>query len=163
MLLAPLPFPDPDRLVRLEEVRLERPSDGVPASYLNFRDWQERSASEGEMAGICTRSLILSEGEQTQREPAGLVTWNLFSLLGIHAVVGREFREQDDQVGAAPVVLLGEGLWLDRFGSDPSVVGRSILVDGRPHTVVAVIPRFTHPAGTVALRPPLDPSDTLRA
>ncbi len=164
VLLAPLPFPDPDRLVRLEEFRLERPSDGVPASYLNFRDWQEHGASVGEMAGICTRSLILSEGEQTRREPVGLVTWNLFSLLRIHAVVGRGFRQQDDQVGAPPVVLLGEGLWHDRFGSDPSVVGRSVLIDGRPHTVVGVIQRFTHPAVPGPLRSgrlwiPLRPSE----
>jgi putative ABC transport system permease protein len=146
VLLQPLPFIEPNRLVALNEIRHENRLDPGPVSYLNFRDWQEQSVGVAEMAAIGPRSLTVADGQQAERHSGALVTWNFFPLLGVQPIIGRGFRQDEDRAGGAPVVLLSEGLWQDRYAGDRAVVGRSVVVDGTPHTVVGIMPRFAHAA-----------------
>jgi len=146
VLLQPLPFIESNRLVALNEIRHEDPQDRAPVSYPNFRDWREQSVSVAELAAMAPRSLTVSDAQQAERHSGALVTWNFFPLLGIQPIMGRGFREDEDRPGAAPVVLLSEGLWRERYAADPTVVGRSVVIEGSPRTVVGIMPRFAHAA-----------------
>ena len=73
-----------------------------------------------------------------------MVTGNFFSLLGVRPILGRTFRAEEDQLGAAPVAILGEGLWKRRFGSIPDILGKSIAVNGKDYTIIGVVPSSFH-------------------
>lgn len=88
------------------------------------------------------------------------LTWNLFPVLGVRPVHGRGFREEDDRPGAAPVVLVSDALWQERNARDPSVIGQSILVNGRPHAIVGVMPPGFSLAGGQRLWLPIAPRAT---
>ena len=152
LLLQPLPFAEPNRLLALSEVRHASPLEAGRVSYPNFRDWQAQSAAIVDMAALRPRDLTISDREQAERHSGGLITWNFFPLLGIQPIIGRGFREDEDRAGAEPVVLLSEGLWRQRYAGDPALVGRSIVVDGRPHTVVGIMASWAHPALPSLLR-----------
>ncbi len=152
VLLQPLPFIESNRLVAFNEIRRENPLDVEPVSYPNFRDWQEQGAAIAEMAAMRTRSVTVSDAQHTERHPGALVTWNFFPLLGIQPLVGRGFRQDDDRADAGEVVLLSEVLWQERYEGNPAAIGRSVIVDGRPHTIVGIVPRFAHPGLPGSLR-----------
>jgi len=136
-LLRPLPFPDPDRLVMVWE-RTARFPRGVVSSR-DFDDWQTRNRSFDVMAGVFNYARRLSTPDGTVEQiPAQQVTPRFFDLLGARFVVGRTFLPSD--VAVPPnVVILSEGLWRDRFGGDPAVVGQTIQLDAQPFTVVGVV------------------------
>jgi putative ABC transport system permease protein len=140
VLLEPLPFADPDRLMVLNE---SNPPMGVRrsgVSYSNLRDWRERSRSFSALAGIQMRSLTIADRGEPERYNGAAVSWELFSTLGVRPALGRDFMAADDQQGTEPVVLLSDEVWRVRYTSDPTIVGRSLLLDGRPHTIVGVMP-----------------------
>ena len=145
VLLQPLPFDEPDRLLTLSEVRRSSPANGGPVSYLNFLDWQEASDPVMELAAMRSLSITLTDGAQSNRPRAALATWNLFPMLGIQPALGRGLRQDDDRAGAAPVVALSDPLWQRQYDADAAVIGRSILIDGTPRTVVGVMPPLDHP------------------
>ncbi len=100
-------------------------------------------ASQGleDVAGYVSRSFTILAGGEAERLSGGSVTPNLFPLLGLHPVLGRQFREEDGQdFGHEPVVLLSYRLFERRFGGDPAIVGKSVVLNGRAHTVVGVMP-----------------------
>ena len=139
--LSPLPFDEPDRLVALYSTQ---PSAGINTgrvSYQDFRDWREQSRSYADLGAYSYRSLSITEGVESERFQAAAVTSNLFDLLGVHPILGRQFTPDDDRAGARPVVMLSHGLWQRRYASDQSIVGREIVVNGTAHTVVGVMPR----------------------
>jgi putative ABC transport system permease protein len=140
VLIQPLPFADPDRLVELNE---SHPPSGIRrggVSYANLRDWRERNRSFTAIAGIQFRSLAIADRGDPERYDGAAVSWNLFSTLGVAPALGRDFVAADDRPGAEPVVLLSDELWRARYASDRTVIGRSLLVNGRPHTIVGVMP-----------------------
>ena len=108
VLLQPLPFNEPDRLLTLSEVRRSSPANGGSVSYPNFLDWQEASDPVMELAAMRSLSITLTDGAQSERPRAALATWNLFPMLGIQPALGRGLREDDDRAGAAPVVVLSD-------------------------------------------------------
>jgi putative ABC transport system permease protein len=143
--LRPLPFNQPDRLVVLYSTQPAGTVDRGRVSFADYRDWKEQ-AGFGELAAYAYRGLSITEGVESERFQASAVTWNLFALLGEAPVLGRHFTEDEDRPGAAPVVMLSHGLWQRRYAADPAVIGRTIVVDGAPHTVVGVMPpRFQFP------------------
>ena len=144
VLLQPLPFVESNRLIALNEIRRENPLDVEPVSYPTFRDWQEQGAAIAEMAAMRPRSVTVSDAQHTDRQSGALVTWNFFPLLGIQPIVGRGFRQDDDRAGAASVVLLSEVLWQERYAGNHAAIGQSVIVNGRPHTIVGIVPRFAH-------------------
>jgi putative ABC transport system permease protein len=140
VLVQPLPFVDPDRLVFLNE---SHPPSGIRrsgVSYANLLDWRERSRSLGSVAGIQLRSLAVADRGDAERYDGAAVSWNLFTTLGVAPVLGRDFVASDDRPGAEPVVLLSDEVWRVRYAGDRSLVGRPVLVNGRPHTVIGVMP-----------------------
>ena len=140
VLLEPLPFADPDRLMLLSEASPPLGVRQTNVSYANLRDWRERSHSFSTIAGIQVRSLTVADRGDPERYSGAAISWELFSMLGVRPVLGRDFMADDDRPGAEPVVLLSDEVWRLRYSGDATVVGRSLLVDGRPHTVVGVLP-----------------------
>jgi putative ABC transport system permease protein len=140
VLLEPLPFADPDDLVMLNE---SNPPLGIrrsSVSFANLRDWRERSRSFSTQAGIQMRSVTIADRGEPERYSAAAISWELFSTLGVRPALGRDFAPDDDRQGAEPVVLLSDEVWRVRYGGDPAIVGRPLLLDGRPHTIVGVMP-----------------------
>ena len=144
--IRPLPFADPDRLVELHTTNIANGTDRGSASYLELQDWKERTHSFASVVAFTSRGLAISDGREPERFIGALITWDLFPTLGIQPILGRQFRPEEDQPGAPPVVLLSHGLWERRYAADPDVIGRSVTVNGQVHTVVGVMPpRFQFP------------------
>ncbi len=138
-LLRPLPYPDPGRLTILwgsvKRGRVERRG----ASYPDYRDWRDQSRSFDSMAAFDDHRFTLTGADSPDRVPGEYVSQAYFSLLGIHAALGRTFRPEED---IAPlrdaVVVLSDGAWKRRFGGDPGIVGRVIQLDGRAYQVIGI-------------------------
>jgi predicted permease len=140
VLLRPLAFGEPDRLVRIWEAN---PSMNLPffsASEPNWRDWREQSHSLARLAAFRRmRRNVTGTGEPETVDGAA-VSADFFETLAVRPLLGRGFMGGDDAAGAPPVALVGHGLWRRRFGGDPQAVGREVTIDGRPHTIVGVLP-----------------------
>jgi putative ABC transport system permease protein len=141
VLLRPLPFPEPDRLVVLwQDLRaVGGPARLMPQSE-DYAEWLRRSRSFDAMAALEDVSFNLTGDGEPERLEASRTTANLFSVLGMQPLLGRTFAPDDEGPTASPVVVINERLWLRRFGGDPSVIGRSIVLDGLSHTVIGVVP-----------------------
>ena len=159
ILFQSLPFEDPDNLVNLGTRQTRDQASADPLlSYPDFLDWRERNTVFSDVAGAALRSVTVSDDGDTERYRGALVTWNLFSIVGTQPALGRGFARQDDQPGAEAVVIMSHDLWQQRYTGDRSVIGRSIAIDGQPHTVIGVMPpRFGFPF-TQQLWMPLEPS-----
>jgi putative ABC transport system permease protein len=149
VLLRPLPFADPGRLVLVWQSIPERNAPFVEVSYPYFREIRSRS---GTLAGLAAMPSVNSGFTLGGREPARvdgrIVTGNFFDVLGAQAALGRTFGEAEDKVGAPRVVVVSHGLWQRLFGGDPGLVGRTLELDGTPMTVIGVMPReFRYPSG----------------
>ena len=143
VLLRPLPYAEPERLVMLAETKEEVPNRWV--SYPNFRDWQERSQSFEAMSTIRGWATTLTGGGEPERLNARLVAADYFNVMRVRPLLGRGFLPEEDRAGTGPVTILSHGFWRQRFGSDPGVIGRSVTLDGRGFTVVGVMPEsFQH-------------------
>jgi putative ABC transport system permease protein len=146
VLLKAYPFAEPDRLVALYErdTRAVGGNGRMPLSPANFRDWQAGARALSGAAAIGNADYTLREPERPDGEPTRLlgsrVSWNLPRVLGVTPVVGRAFAAADDHPGAAPVAIISHQLWQSRFGGERGVVGRSVELNGRPTTIVGVLP-----------------------
>ena len=140
VLVQPLPFADPDRIMQVNETNPQSGIVRAGLSYANLRDWKERSRSFAAIAATAQRSFALSDRGDAERYDGAAISWELFSLLGVAPAVGRDFIADDDRPGAEPVVLLSDEIWQVRYRADPGIVGRSVSINGRPHTIVGVMP-----------------------
>jgi predicted permease len=147
--LRGLPFDHAEQLMALDRRVLAGSTEGVPTRVHDLADWRERQHSFEGLAAFFMMSVNLSGAEgQPERSPGALLTVNTFDLLRVRPLLGRAFLAGDDRPGALPVAILGYGLWQDRFGGDPNVVGQTVRVNGVPTTVVGVMPRmFRFPIG----------------
>jgi putative ABC transport system permease protein len=145
--IRPLPFSQPEGLVALHTTHKANGVDSGQVSYLDLQDWKARTHAFADIASVAGRSLTLADqGEEPERFVGATVSWNLFPLLGIQPVLGRQFRPDEDAVGAPRVVMLSDGVWRRRYAASPSIVGRTIVVNGDAHTVIGVMPpRFQFP------------------
>jgi putative ABC transport system permease protein len=160
VLLQPLPFADPDRLLTLNGT-FER--GGIRRGGVSFRDLEDFKEAATALSGIgasATRSFAVSDGGEAERFSGAAITWDLFPILGVQPVLGRSFTREDDRPGAEPVILLSDAVWQRRYNGDPSIIGRRIFVNTRPHTVIGVMPpRFAFPTNErvwVPLKPLAD-------
>jgi putative ABC transport system permease protein len=139
VLLRPLPYATPQRLVDVYELRAGRRGTVSAPDYVDWRD--QNKAFEGLAAINPGSSFALSSGAGPAEQIAGAsVTPNLFGILGVRPMLGRDFLSAEGVPGQTHVALLGHGLWQRRFGGDPAVVGHSIRVDGESYEVVGVMP-----------------------
>jgi putative ABC transport system permease protein len=139
-LLRPLPFPDPDRVVLVFETRVQNNANAIPAAPGTFADWRVQAQAFQALAATADTELnMLSQGEP-ERVKAQYVSANFFDLLGTRPMLGRGFRTDEDLPGATPVAIITNGLWKQRFGGDPGVIGRSITLDADRYTVIGVLP-----------------------
>ncbi|HVS16586.1 MAG TPA: ABC transporter permease, partial [Thermoanaerobaculia bacterium] len=136
-LLSQLPFERSDRLVHLERLGAE---PGRRTTVGDFLDWRAGQGSFEDLAAFATSSVALSDGERAERYPGARISAHAFGLLRVVPALGRSFADDDDRPGAALVILLGDAVWRGHFGADPAVVGRTVLVEGVPTTVVGVMP-----------------------
>jgi putative ABC transport system permease protein len=105
-----------------------------------LRDWRERSRSFTAIAGVGQRSMALADQGDPERYDGAVVSWDLFSLLGVAPALGRDFVAADDRPGAPPVVMLSDEVWRLRYSGERSVIGRSVQINGRAHTIIGVMP-----------------------
>jgi putative ABC transport system permease protein len=141
LLLSPLPYPEPDRLVRVYATNAGQGWDDVNVNPLDVRDWAAQSQLFEGMALYDILSLNLTGVGEPERVQAAAVEANLLPLLGVAPALGRQFRPEEDQPGAGRVVLLTPGFWERAFAADPGVLGRTLTLDGNAYTIVGVLPR----------------------
>ncbi|WP_309896462.1 ABC transporter permease [Archangium sp.] len=140
-LLRPLPYAEPERLVRLYETMPQRdPNLRESASWPNVRDWAQQLQSLEGLAAYTFKGRNLSGAEGSERLRVAEVSANLFQVLGVAPRLGRAFSPGEDVPGTAPVVVVSEGLWKRRFGENPAVLGQSLTLDGQPYTIIGVLP-----------------------
>jgi putative ABC transport system permease protein len=148
VLLRPLPYAHPNRLVFIGPPS-QKPGFGS-TSWLNYRDIRAQSKLFQDVAGYSPDASVMQTKETSQRVAAPRVTTNLFSMLGVQPLLGRTFRDAEGQTGKADVTLLSENLWRRSFHADPAIVGRTVRIGGKPHTIVGVMPdafRFPESVG----------------
>ena len=141
VLLKPLPYSDPDRIVMLWEQGVQDETLGLVAPA-NFFDWREQSRSFAEMAAINPNPnfVLTGQGEPARLTGAG-VSSSLFSLLGTRITFGRDFLGEEDRPGRDRVVILSYSTWLHRLGGQPDILGKQITLNDISYTVVGVLPR----------------------
>jgi putative ABC transport system permease protein len=148
VLLNPLPYDEPDRIVFLLE---SNPGGGFPefsVSPPNYVDWRDSTRSFEAMASVSAGSLNYTSGVEPERLTGARVSSSFFSVFGAKPALGRTFSAEDDVQGTASVVILSHALWSRRFGSDPQILGKSLTLDGRLYRVVGVTQHgFQFPRG----------------
>jgi putative ABC transport system permease protein len=148
VLLRPLPYDKPDRIVMLVE---SNPGKGFPrfsVSPPNYVDWRNQASAFQSMASVSRGDFTYTGGAEPERLGGANVAAPFFSVMGVEPLIGRTFLPEDDVVGRASVVVLSYGLWAQRFGSDPQVIGKSLTLDGRPYRVIGVMQNgFQYPRG----------------
>lgn len=142
MLVAPLPYPDADRLVYIwgRNGQVRAGFTNLPVSDPDLDDWRRTSVRFMAIGGVVPNAMTLTGGGDPERLAAVAVTGDLFAALGVEPLHGRRLQPDDQRPGARPVVVLGHALWLRRFGGDPGAVGRTIVLDDKPIEVAGVMP-----------------------
>ncbi len=144
--LKPLPYPDPQALTLIWEVK---PEDGstMTVTPADFRDWQRESTSFSRMAGFNISTATLSgDGTEARRAIGSVVTEGFFRTLGVGPVMGPGFSPEHFVHGGPPAVILSHGLWQNRYGGDPEIIGKTVRIDGEAVPVVGVMgPHYQHP------------------
>lgn len=140
VLLRPLPFHEPERLVQVAEKndKLKLPNFG--ASVLNFLSWREETRTFEELAAIGFSTFTLTGAGEPEQFTGNRISPALTHVVGITPILGRAFTAEEEKPTGAPVAMIGEGAWRRRFGADPAIVGRTITLNGVPTTVVGIAP-----------------------
>jgi putative ABC transport system permease protein len=144
LLLRPLPYPHPERLVAVDEAAPQRNEPSLGVAFPNYQDFRSRNHALTEMALYDSDRATLAGSGDAVRIPMADVSAGLFQVLGVRPLLGRVFQPEEDQPHGPKAVLLGERVWRERFAADPALVGRSILVNGAAATVVGVMPEGFH-------------------
>ena len=166
IVLSPLPFNEPDKLVRFWHARLERNQTRVPLSIPDYMDFRARQTVFEAFAAHAGTSVAMIIDGAPRQVTGVLTTSDLHEVLRVRPVLGRGLQKQDEAPGAPPVIVLGPSLWRNEFGSRPDIVGTHIKVDGADTTIVGVLPDgFDFPQGTANAWVPLtlDPANASRA
>jgi putative ABC transport system permease protein len=141
VLLQPLPFREPDRLVGIAESRLDRGWEDVSFTHANFWDVRDQSLAFDGIAALRGSSINLSGFAFPERLRLGLVSAEFFRVLGVDPVLGRTFAMGEDEPGRdAAITVLSHAFWARRFGADRGVIGRSIILNDRSYAVIGVVP-----------------------
>jgi len=159
VLLAPLPYHQPDQLVIVWEKI--SPSRFISPSYPDVQDWQRSSHSFQAITAFTTRSFDLTGAGTAAHLDGWLISAAFFKTLGVAPVLGREFSVEEDQPGAAHVAMISQRLWQDRFSGARDAIGKVLTLDGASYTIVGVLPPGINLGGTVDVCTPLGQADPL--
>jgi putative ABC transport system permease protein len=148
VLLRPLPYPHPERLVAVDEAAPQRDEPSIGVAFPNYQDFRERNRVFEELAlySVGDRATLAGAAGAgaAERIPSADVSAGLFRVLGIHPKLGRVFQSDEDLPHGPKAVMLGERLWRERYGSDPNLIGKAIQVNGSAMTLVGVMPAGFH-------------------
>ena len=152
VLLRPLPYDEPERIVWLWDTQPQLAN--TPTSLPDFLGWKEQNQSFEHLAAHLNGSMFVDAGDGTTDTHVGLVTPEFFSVFHVSPILGRTFTNEETLPGQFRVAVLSHSMWQNRFGSDPNVVGRSILLSGAAYTIVGVMPAgFSYPDRAELWRP----------
>src|SRR5438045_158587 len=153
VLLRPLPFKEPERLVTVWERNPKQGYDQNVAAPANYLDWKAQSQSFEQLAMFdVARGYNLTGTDEPARVIGFAVTANLFQTLGVNPAIGRGFSIEEETQGRDRVAILSHGLWQRRFGSDKNILGKTISLDGNSYTIIGVMPAgFSYHGGTGAI------------
>lgn len=160
VLLRPLPFEQPEQLVRVFSTSASRTDFSRPHSYLNFSDLRAQNQALAALAAYTASTAALSGVDAPEQITGVVASGDLFRVLLTKPLKGRLLAPEDEQPGGAPVVVISHGLWQRSFGGDPQIAGRMIKLDGRDREVVGVTPedfRFEFVNGATDFWLPIDP------
>jgi predicted permease len=138
VLLNPLPYPEPEKLVTLHESKPNFEAGSI--SFPNFRDWRKENTSFSMMGISRGYSFSLTDAGEAEQVRAQFISTDFLPMLGVKPVIGRLFEEGEDEFGASPIVLISVGFWSRKFASAPDVLGKALTLDGRGYTIVGVVP-----------------------
>jgi putative ABC transport system permease protein len=140
VLLRPLPYPDADRIMVLNES--SGPGQDYSVALPDYFDWQKENTVFEHLAATHKESRNLSgiPGREPERISCAAVTRNFFNVIGLAPQIGRTFSEDEDKVGATPVVVISDRLWRRAFNANPSVLGRAITLHDQSYAVIGVMP-----------------------
>jgi predicted permease len=152
VLLNPLPFPEPERLLAVYAKSATFEESSI--TYPNFLDWQKDNHSFAALGAFRSDDFNLTSQGEPERLHGHMISAEFFPAYGIQPLLGRNFRPEEDQPGAGPVVLISDGLWKRKFGSSPEVLGKSITLNGKAYTIIGVAPgRITGLSASDAFTP----------
>ena len=137
VMLNPLPYPQPARLVSMYRKVFGFEHGSVP--YLSFQDWQKQNRTTETMASYRDANYNLTGMGEAERVPVGQVSADFFKALGENPLMGRFFNSDEDRPGASPMIVLGEGFWKRKFGGAPDALGKTILLNGTGYTVIGIV------------------------
>ncbi|MFY9572780.1 MAG: ABC transporter permease, partial [Blastocatellia bacterium] len=140
IMLRPLPYPDSERLVLLDETALKRGIPSMGVSFPNFVDWREQNHVFEDVAAYTTGGFAISGGVEAEQLKGAFISHGLFEILEVAPILGRTFTPDEDRPDHDLVVILSYGLWQRRFGSDPNVLGQTIMLNNRPRVAIGVMP-----------------------
>ncbi len=138
VLLRPLPFPEPERMVKVWEA--PSPGSHNTVNAADFLDWKRLNTVFEALSAESTTTATLTGQGEPERLPGKLVSADYFKVFGVNAQLGRTFAPGEDQPGAEPLILLSNGVWRARFGADPGILNRHLILDGQRHRVLGVLP-----------------------
>jgi predicted permease len=142
VLFRGLPVDQPDRVMYLSTNNHPKNQTDVRVSYLDFRDWREQSKSFQQLAAFSGTAVVITDDASAPERYSGtLLTANAFSIIGQKPMLGRDFMPGEDRVGAPAVCILGHGVWENRYGRNPDILGKSIRINDVPTTIVGVMPK----------------------
>ncbi len=172
VLLNPLPYPNSSRLVALYESETvsNSPSPWMPVAAGVFKEWQRATQNTAQMALVSPwqgYNVSAGGGQLPESIQAAWVSWNLFRVLGVAPALGRDFLASDDQPSAQATAILSNSFWKRRFAGDPAIIGKSVYLDAKPHTIIGVMPSsFDYPWAKDQLWTPVShdaPADLMSA
>ena len=142
VLISPLPFPHPEQIVSLFTQMPNFKNGSI--SYPNFEDWRRNNRTFSAMAAYRSDGFNLVGTGEPERLHGEMVSAGFFEILGVNPILGRTFSADEDHIGASPTVMITEGLWKRKYGSDPNIVGKSIDLNGTARTIIGVVPSSFH-------------------
>ena len=164
VLLRPLPYDEPEQLVVVWRINPQRGQTQGASSFLNFADYRAQNSSFDALAAYNSTSSALSGRESPEQVPGVSATADVFKVLRTKPLLGRTFTPEDERPGGVPVAVISYGMWQSRFGADPNIIGREIILDGRSKTVIGVLPasfQFQLADEQAEYWLPMDPTDDM--
>jgi putative ABC transport system permease protein len=154
VLIQPLPFNDPDRLVAVWQIDPVNPAVWQPTAAANYSDWRNMTQSFANIGAAVNTSKTLTSFEEPETPLMQLASSGYFDALGVRPLIGRTFAADEDHQGAKAVAVLSYDLWQRRFAADPNIAGRTTELDGVPHEIIGVMPAsFDNPIFGLTERP----------